>query len=133
MTIRRDGERVLNPRMPDEELRSRVFEADRGICAYCGRKMEREHFVIEHVVPWPDGLTLLGNLVTSCRSCNYAKLGRHLVGSTYHQPPAEIVRARLAKRLTSLGFNPNTFRGFGPDGREFPASGSLPAEVRGEA
>ena len=102
-----------NPRYATRQLRSQVYAQDRGICQYCGAKVTYAAFNVEHVVPWPDGLTRLGNLVTACRDCNKDKLRRYVFnpGKSRRQP-AEAIRHRLRQRLVDMGLEPSTFVGF---------------------
>lgn len=54
-------------------LRKSVLGRDRFRCRYCGRAVRDDNANIDHVVAWPDGLTVINNLVTCCRPCNQAK------------------------------------------------------------
>jgi 5-methylcytosine-specific restriction endonuclease McrA len=62
-------------RYADHQLRWRVYSRDRGQCQYCGIEVSFEECNIDHVVPWPKGLTVFSNLVVACRGCNKLKGG----------------------------------------------------------
>ena len=67
-------------RMPNKEVkftRQNVFERDKNICQYCGKKFDRKDLNIDHVVPRQrGGLTTWTNVVCSCVDCNRRKGGR---------------------------------------------------------
>lgn len=51
-------------------LRREVMERDHYACCYCGAPATE----LDHVQPWSrGGLTLAGNLVAACVSCNHSK------------------------------------------------------------
>lgn len=54
--------------------RKRVYERDKGKCAYCGRFLEKDNFCIDHIIPLSrGGNNEDDNLTVSCRSCNSRK------------------------------------------------------------
>lgn len=54
--------------------RKRVYERDKGICAYCGKHVPFHGFHIDHVIPLAKGGNNEdSNLVVSCPSCNLHK------------------------------------------------------------
>ena len=114
MIISPDGKITPNPRYAPPELRAQVFARDRGICQYCGLKATLDTCNMEHVIPWPDGLTNIDNLVTSCRGCNRRKLRRYPFnpGRLKGRTPAARARNRLRALLQSQHINPDTFEGF---------------------
>lgn len=67
-------------RMPNKEVkftRQNVFERDKNICQYCGKKFDRKDLNIDHVVPRQHGgLTTWTNVVCSCIECNSRKANR---------------------------------------------------------
>jgi len=76
-------------RYADHKLRWRVYSRDRGQCQYCGEQVTFDACNIDHVVPWPTGLTVFKNLVVACRTCNKAKGGAHI--------PLKLAPVRLRK------------------------------------
>ncbi len=67
-------------RLPAKEVkftRQNVFERDKNICQYCGRKFDRKDLNLDHVVPRQQGgLTTWTNIVCSCIDCNRRKANR---------------------------------------------------------
>ena len=67
-------------RLPNKEVkftRFNVFERDKNVCQYCGKKFDRNDLNIDHVVPrLHGGLTTWTNVVCSCIDCNCRKGGR---------------------------------------------------------
>lgn len=57
-------------------LRKEILERDGYHCRYCRRPLTDAIANIDHVIPWPWGLTEASNLVASCRPCNQAKGSR---------------------------------------------------------
>lgn len=58
------------------ELRFQVFARDHGFCQYCGDDTGPAP-QCDHVVPLSrGGETVIGNLVTACKSCNSSKRDR---------------------------------------------------------
>lgn len=55
-----------------------VLERDSWLCRYCRARLTDQTANIDHVLAWPEGLTVLLNLVACCRSCNQKK-GRSYV------------------------------------------------------
>lgn len=54
------------------KIRSEIFERDDYTCKYCGKR--GSSLECDHVIPISEGGTNeLGNLVTSCKSCNRSK------------------------------------------------------------
>lgn len=64
---------VLGRRFAPAWLRLEVLERDGYKCRYCRRTVTDENANIDHLKPWPFGMTERANLVTSCRPCNQAK------------------------------------------------------------
>jgi 5-methylcytosine-specific restriction endonuclease McrA len=57
--------------------RHNVYARDGGRCQYCGRRVRRDEFTYEHVVPRVlGGKTSWENVVVACVSCNQKKAGR---------------------------------------------------------
>lgn len=66
-----DGKRI---RFAGKAMRKCVYERDDGKCHYCGAAVTLEGFQADHKVPFSKGgLTVLSNLLCSCRLCNLAK------------------------------------------------------------
>jgi len=67
-------------RFPNKEVkftRHNIFERDRNICQYCGKKFDRKDLNIDHVTPrMRGGLTNWTNVVCSCIPCNHRKGSR---------------------------------------------------------
>ena len=57
--------------------RHNVYTRDGGRCQYCGRRVARDEFTYEHVVPRVlGGKTAWDNVVVACMTCNQKKAGR---------------------------------------------------------
>ena len=57
--------------------RRNIFERDRNLCQYCGRRLPRHELTIDHVVPrCLGGGDTWENLVLACVQCNLKKGGR---------------------------------------------------------
>lgn len=54
-------------------LRAQVLERDGYRCRYCKRPVTEKTANMDHVKPWPYGMTELSNLVACCRDCNRNK------------------------------------------------------------
>lgn len=54
-------------------LRKMILERDGYRCRYCGVAVTDATANMDHVIPWPEGMTEESNLVTSCRPCNQSK------------------------------------------------------------
>ena len=50
-----------------------IFQREHGKCFYCLRGLEPTSYVIEHVVPRPEGSNTYRNVVAACLSCNNKK------------------------------------------------------------
>ena len=61
------------------ELRKSILHRDGYTCRYCGASVTDENANIDHVVAWPQGMTVRLNLVTACRPCNQAKGGVYVI------------------------------------------------------
>lgn len=64
---------ALAKRYAPSWLRKQVLERDAYACRYCKRPVTNATANIDHVKPWPYGMTELSNLVTCCRDCNRDK------------------------------------------------------------
>jgi len=63
-------------------LRWKVWERDNFTCKHCG---SRRNLSIDHIIPESkDGLTILENLQTLCRSCNSKKGARRDINAKTH-------------------------------------------------
>lgn len=62
-----------------------LFTKQRGLCAYCGERMNRQEnhpkaASVDHIVPWClGGKNLPHNSIACCRDCNSIKGGYDLV------------------------------------------------------
>lgn len=70
-----DGWHTIRPRKAiTPAMRSRVWAASEGICAYCETPLDPKKWHADHVVAWSrGGPTEEGNLVAACPACNHAK------------------------------------------------------------
>lgn len=55
------------------ENRSRILMREQHRCFYCRHQLNRENYVIEHVVSRPSGNNTYRNVVAACRRCNNRK------------------------------------------------------------
>lgn len=54
--------------------RQRIFNKTNGRCGYCGIKLAKDNFQVDHIYPLCKGGTNLDiNLVASCNLCNQTK------------------------------------------------------------
>jgi 5-methylcytosine-specific restriction endonuclease McrA len=60
-------------------LRAEILERDHYRCRYCWVTLTDKTANIDHVVAWPEGLTVRLNLVSCCQVCNHAKGSRWYV------------------------------------------------------
>lgn len=57
--------------------RTNLYARDKGTCQYCGVKVSRKSFTLDHVVPRAQGgKTKWQNLVVACSTCNQRKKDR---------------------------------------------------------
>lgn len=56
-----------------EENRVRILMREQHHCFYCLRHLNRDNYVIEHVVSRPEGNNTYRNVVATCRHCNNRK------------------------------------------------------------
>ena len=71
---------IKNPVPIGSSLRDSIFKKTKGLCFYCGRKLQNENYkaknymTIDHVEPKMNGGTNnIHNLVPSCQQCNVMK------------------------------------------------------------
>jgi 5-methylcytosine-specific restriction endonuclease McrA len=65
------------PRRQVRFSRFNIYNRDRNICQYCGRRFSRSELNLDHVVPRSQGgLSRWENVVCSCHTCNRRKGGR---------------------------------------------------------
>lgn len=55
------------------ENRSHILSREKHRCFYCQRAINKETYVIEHVISRPAGNNTYRNLVAGCRECNNRK------------------------------------------------------------
>lgn len=60
----------------EDSKRLRLLAREQHRCFYCLRSLNRENYVIEHVVSRPKGDNSYRNLVAACRDCNNGKCDR---------------------------------------------------------
>ena len=54
--------------------RERIIERDKNHCRYCGKRLNKNNRVIDHVIPWSrGGRNGDDNLVLACERCNMKK------------------------------------------------------------
>jgi DNA-directed RNA polymerase subunit RPC12/RpoP len=62
--------------------RDRIIKRDKNRCRYCGKKVNKNNRVIDHIVPWSKGgRNNEENLVVACKECNSEK-GDNLLENT---------------------------------------------------
>lgn len=67
---------IKRPRPQMRLSRREVFNRDRHMCQYCGRRGQRD-LTLDHVLPrHRGGRHTWENLVTACKTCNHRKAGR---------------------------------------------------------
>ncbi|MDP9236483.1 MAG: HNH endonuclease [Chloroflexota bacterium] len=67
---------IKRPRPQMRLSRREVFNRDRQMCQYCGRRGQRD-LTLDHVMPrHRGGRHTWENLVTACKACNHRKAGR---------------------------------------------------------
>ena len=68
-------------RLPHKDVkftRHNIFERDKNTCQYCGKRFDRAHLNIDHVVPKDaGGATTWENTVCACITCNTRKANRN--------------------------------------------------------
>ena len=64
---------AIGKRFAPAWLRKQVLERDAYACRYCKRPVTNKTANIDHVKPWPFGMTELANLVAACKDCNRDK------------------------------------------------------------
>lgn len=88
-------------RMPRNHVRfsrHNIFARDRDTCQYCGAKLPRSEFNIDHVIPRSlGGTSTWENVVTSCMRCNIRKGGR-----TPSEAGMRLIRKPATPRWTPL-------------------------------
>ena len=57
----------------EDEQRSLILEREDFKCFYCFKSLDKNNYVIEHVLSRPQGNNTYKNLVASCRQCNNRK------------------------------------------------------------
>lgn len=68
---------IRRPRPVMRLSRREVFNRDRFMCQYCGRRTALKDLTLDHVVPrFRGGRHTWENLVSACRVCNHRKAGR---------------------------------------------------------
>ena len=78
-------------------LRARVLKRDGYHCRACRSKVTIATANIDHVEPWPWGLTEYRNLQTLCRECNRRK-GRQRVQNLKRRRPIHFVNSGSMSR-----------------------------------
>lgn len=57
--------------------RINIFLRDSNYCQYCGKKFNKSHLTLDHVIPIVQGgKKCWENIVTACKTCNQRKGGR---------------------------------------------------------
>lgn len=57
----------------EEENRPKILAREEHKCFYCLRPLNKENYVIEHVLSRPEGNNTYRNVVAACRRCNNRK------------------------------------------------------------
>ncbi len=61
------------------DIRNYIYVRDKGVCEYCGTKVQPDFFHVDHIVPFvKGGADTIDNLVLSCAGCNQTKKARLL-------------------------------------------------------
>lgn len=85
-----------------------VFLRDRGLCAFCGEKLNLKNFTLDHVLPISrGGENDFENVVTACKTCNNKKGAKtpHEAGLKLLFEPKRPSRMELIEALIEhLGF-----------------------------
>ena len=77
-------------------LKDRIIAKTGGVCAACGKMLERQKVTIDHYVPkYCGGTDDERNLVPLCRNCNRQKGSRMVIAKEYY-PYLEMEYCRLA-------------------------------------
>lgn len=71
--LSKDEANAIGRRFAPNWLRLVVLERDKYRCRYCHKVVTVKTANIDHVKPWPYGMTEINNLVTACRDCNRNK------------------------------------------------------------
>lgn len=59
------------------KTKTRLFRAQNGLCNYCGRELDLEFLVFEHLLPVSKyGSSIVGNMQLTCQPCNSRKNSR---------------------------------------------------------
>ena len=77
--------KALGMRYAPGWLRRKVLVRDRYKCYRCGQTVTDKTANIDHVIPWPWGMTEEANLRAICRPCNQEKGRRHPKPSQHYQ------------------------------------------------
>ena len=56
-----------------QENRLTILDREKHLCFYCGRKIDKSNYVIEHIISRPAGGNGYRNLVAACKNCNDKK------------------------------------------------------------
>ena len=57
-----------------KKIRQQVYDKCGGHCAYCGREIAYKDMQVDHIHPqYKGGSDDIGNLMPSCRACNFRK------------------------------------------------------------
>ena len=77
---------ALGRRFAPGWLRIAVLKRDRYRCRYCNVSVTDKTANMDHVTPWPFGMTEYNNLRTACRECNRKK-GRKTLDQMHKKRP----------------------------------------------
>ncbi|MBE5837444.1 HNH endonuclease [Butyrivibrio sp.] len=68
------------------QLKDRIMAKTGGVCAACGKQLERQKVTIDHYVPkYHGGTDDERNLLPLCRNCNRQKSSRMVVAEDYYR------------------------------------------------
>lgn len=69
-----------------QQLKDRILAKTGGVCAACGKELEKRKVTIDHYVPkYHGGTDDERNLLPLCRNCNRQKGSRLVAASEYYQ------------------------------------------------
>lgn len=81
----------------DPEKRQEIFERDKWICQYCGKKVTLENATLDHFIPQSkNGKNTKENLRTCCLICNGIKSGK-----TYEEAAPFLLKSVQERKVRS--------------------------------
>jgi CRISPR/Cas system Type II protein with McrA/HNH and RuvC-like nuclease domain len=87
-------------------LRWEVLKRDNFTCQYCGQHAPNVKLEVDHIIPFREGGDdSMGNLLTSCYSCNRGKNASSIISRPFIKPfiKENSLSSRILKIITSDG------------------------------